>query len=131
MKRPPVRPIRVEETLLPLLRREYQDRGVVFGSLRDRGNPERECVLVAEPQGMATPVSQYVRVRMIVIARRQDGSGDFTEAQHLASDIIQTVTTAGQAGPVISAALDSGPVRQEEDGLVFAYAVLLLQARTQ
>lgn len=131
MKHPPVRPVRVEETLLPLLRREYQDRGVVFGSLRDRGNPERECVLVADPQGMATPVSQYVRVRVSVIVRRLDGSGDFIEAQHLAADIIHTITETGGGGPVISVALDSGPVRQEEDGLVFAYAVLLLQARTQ
>lgn len=130
MRRPPKRPVRVEETLLPFLRMHYADRGIVFGSMWSHGNPDTEVVLVGDPQGSATPVSQWVRVRLSVIVRRSDGSGDFAAAQDLAVDIIDTLTREGQTGPILSLDLDSGPMRQEDDRLIFAYATLLLQVRT-
>jgi hypothetical protein len=130
MRSPVITPPRLEETLLPRLRDVYKNDDIVFGSLRARSNPAKECVLVAEPQGMSTPVSQYVRARVSVIVRRSDGSGDFIAAQHLASDIIRKLTSADLPSPVVSMSLDSGPMRQVDDKLIFVYATLLAQVLT-
>lgn len=62
--RPPVRPRRVEPVLLERLRDRFHD--VEFGTVRNRGNPTRECVLVAVPGQKATPVSQQARLRISV-----------------------------------------------------------------
>ncbi|MCT6899780.1 MAG: hypothetical protein M3Z40_01820 [Bifidobacterium sp.] len=125
---PPARTPRIEATLLPFLRACFP--GVHFGSLRDKGNPLLECVLAGEPQGMATSVSQYVRLRLSVIARREDGTGDFAKAQNLAADIIHAITAGGLPFPIVSAAPSSGPMRQADGPLIFAYAILLLQVST-
>lgn len=125
---PPARTPRIEATLLHFLRACFP--GVHFGSLRDKGNPPLECVLAGEPQGMATPVSQYVRLRLSVIARREDGTGDFAKAQDLAADIIHAITAGGLPFPIVSAAPSSGPMRQADGPLIFAYAILLLQVST-
>lgn len=125
---PPARTPRIETTLLPFLRACFP--GVHFGSLRDKGNPLLECVLAGEPQGMATPVSQYVRLRLSVIARGEDGTGDFAKAQDLAADIIHAITAGGLSFPIVSAAPSSGPMRQADGPLIFAYAILLLQVST-
>ena len=124
---PPACPVRVEETLLPLLRGTHP--GIAFGTIRARDNPAQECVLAGEPQGMATPVSQYVRLRLSVIARREDGTGDFAKAQHLASGIIRTITSQGCITPIVSAQLDAGPMRLADGDAspIYCYAVLLLQ----
>ncbi|AKV55079.1 hypothetical protein BACT_0491 [Bifidobacterium actinocoloniiforme DSM 22766] len=125
---PPVHPVRTEETLLPLLRGEYPD--VSFGSVRNSDDPPRECVLVGDPQGLATPVTQWVRVRLTVIVRRDDGSGDFAAEQHLAADIIRTITMQGCRPPIVSAKLDAGPMRLADGDAspIYCYAVLLMQA---
>jgi hypothetical protein len=125
---PPVHPQRVEPTLLSLLRAEFPD--VEFGSLRSRGNPAKECVIVGEPQGMCTPISQYVRLRVSVIVRLPDSSGDVTGSQRLAGLIISELTSGGATGPVISVGLESGPMRVTDDQLVYAYAILLLTVKT-
>ena len=125
---PPACPVRVEETLLPLLRGTHP--GIAFGTIHARDNPAQECVLAGEPQGMATPVSQYVRLRLSVIARREDGTGDFAKAQNLAADIIHAITAGGLPFPIVSAAPSSGPMRQADGPLIFAYAILLLQVST-
>ena len=124
---PPARTPRIEATLLHFLRACFP--GVHFGSLRDKGNPPLECVLAGEPQGMATPVSQYVRLRLSVIARREDGTGDFAKAQRLASGIIRTITSQGCITPIVSAQLDAGPMRLADGDAypIYCYAVLLLQ----
>lgn len=125
---PPAYPQRVEPTLLKLLRAEFPD--VEFGSLRSRGNPVRECVIVGEPQGMCTPISQYVRLRVSVIVRLPDGSGDVTGSQRLAGQIIGELTSNGATGPVISVNLSSGPMRITDDQLIYSYAILLLTVKT-
>jgi hypothetical protein len=122
---PPVNPVRVESTLLPLLREAYPD--VTVGSLRNVGNPSRECVIVGEPQGMATAISQYVRLRVSVIVRRDDHTGDLPASQRLAGDIIHTLTSQGCVDPIISCELSSGPMRMTDSNLIFSYAILLLQ----
>ena len=126
---PPVRPRRVEPYLLPLLRERFPD--VSFGGVRSRDNPERECVMVAEPQQPATPVSQYVRLRISVWIRRGDGTGDYAAAQRLASLIATYLTGADLPYLVVSIGLDSGPIRlSDEDGVTCAYLVLLLTVST-
>lgn len=127
--RPPVLPRRVEPVLLPLLRDRFPD--VVFGSVRSRANPPLECVLVAEPQQTATPVTQYVRLRVSVWARRDDGTGDIDRACRLAGDIERYLTALWPPRPVVSVEHDSGPIRMsDENDAVCAYLILLLTVET-
>ncbi|NEG96013.1 hypothetical protein GFD17_04405 [Bifidobacterium sp. SMB2] len=126
---PPVRTPRVEPVLLPLLRGRFPD--VRFGGVRARDNPEHECVIVGEPQQPATPVSQYVRLRMSVWERRGDGTGDYAAAQRRAADICAYLTSLSPPYPICSMGLDSGPIRlADEDGTVCAYLILLLTVST-
>lgn len=127
--RPPVRPQRVEPVLLSLLRKRFSN--VVFASMRDRTNPVAECVIVAEPGQQVTPVSQYVRVRVSVWCRRDDGTGDFQAAQELAADIESYLTGLYPPRPVITIEHESGPIRMtDENNTIMAYLVLLLQVET-
>ncbi|PLS30101.1 hypothetical protein Uis1B_2073 [Bifidobacterium margollesii] len=126
---PPSRPPRMEPVLLPLLRERFGDAR--FGTIRDRGNPRLECVIVAEPQQRATPVSQYVRLRVSVWARRDDGTGDIDAAQRLAADIELFLTGLWPPAPIVSIRHESGPVRMGDgDGTLCAYLVLLLTVST-
>jgi hypothetical protein len=127
--RPPVLPRRVEPVILDLLRREHPD--VTFGSLRSPDNPTRECVVVGEPQGPESPVTQYVRLRVSVWVRRDDMTGDIPSAQHLANDVISTITSKGAIDPIVSAELSGGPIRIADDaGPIYMYAIILLAVRT-
>lgn len=120
----PIRPPRVEPVLLSLLRERFPD--VSFSSLRGRDNPTRECVLVADPQQRATPVTQYARVRVSVWVRRDDGTGDIAEAQRLAADIEHALTSTNPPAPLVGIDHESGPIRTTDDqGTLFAYLVLL------
>ena len=115
---PPVRPNRVEPVLLERLRDRFPD--VRFGTVRNRGNPPRECVLVAVPGRKATPVSQQTRLRVSVWVRRDDGTGDIDAAQNLAADIELYLTDH-----------ESGPIRMsDENGCLMAYLTLLLTVET-
>jgi hypothetical protein len=126
---PPVKPRRVEPVILDMLRRERPD--VTFGSLRSPANPTRECVLVGEPQGTQSPVTQYVRLRVSVWVRRDDTTGDIPAAQHLANDIISSITSKGCVDPIVTAELSSGPIRITDDtGPIYMYAIVLLTVRT-
>lgn len=127
--RPPVLLRRVEPVILDLLRREHTD--VTFGSLRSPDNPTRECVVVGEPQGPESPVTQYVRLRVSVWVRRDDMTGDIPAAQHLANDVISTITSKGAIDPIVSAELSGGPIRVADDpGPTYLYATVLLTVRT-
>lgn len=126
---PPVRPPRVEPVLLPLLRERFPD--VSFTSIRDRGNPTRACVIVAEPGQKATPVSQYVRLRVSTWVRRDDGTGDIDAAQNLAADIELYLTGLWPPRPIIGIDHESGPIRMsDENHCLMAYLVLLLTVET-
>ena len=81
---PPTRTPRLERILLNLLRERFPD--VVFGTLRSRNNSESECVIVAEPQQKATPISQYVRVRCSIWVRRDDGTARACQQHRTVSD---------------------------------------------
>lgn len=123
----PFQPVRLEPLLLPVLREALPD--VSCGSLVPRLDPPYESLtLVAEPQNMATPVSQYVRLRLIGRCARQDGTGDFIEAEKTMSQAVRILTGFNEA-PVIGVELESGPVRMADpDGFAYAYAVLLAQS---
>lgn len=126
---PSTRPRRVEPVLLPLLRERFPDIG--FSSIQSRDNPPRECVLIGEPGQTATPVSQYVRLRVSVWARRDDGTGDIDAAQHLAADIESYLTGLHPPRPVVTIGHESGPMRMtDENGCLMAYLVLLLTVET-
>ena len=126
---PSTRPRRVEPVLLPLLRERFHDIG--FSSIQSRDNPPRECVLIGEPGQTATPVSQYVRLRVSVWARRDDGTGDIDAAQHLAADIESYLTGLHPPRPVVTIGHESGPMRMsDENGCLMAYLVLLLTVET-
>ncbi|OSH06202.1 hypothetical protein LMG18897_0302 [Bifidobacterium adolescentis] len=126
---PSTHPRRVEPVLLPLLRERFPDIG--FSSIQSRDNPPRECVLIGEPGQTATPVSQYVRLRVSVWARRDDGTGDIDAAQHLAADIESYLTGLHPPRPVVTIGHESGPMRMsDENGCLMAYLVLLLTVET-
>ena len=126
---PSTRPRRVEPVLLPLLRERFPDIG--FSSIQSRDNQPRECVLIGEPGQTATPVSQYVRLRVSVWARRDDGTGDIDAAQHLAADIESYLTGLHPPRPVVTIGHESGPMRMsDENGCLMAYLVLLLTVET-
>lgn len=126
---PPTRTPRVEPLLLSPLRERFPD--VTFVTMRSRDNPERECVIVAEPQQAATPVSQYIRLRCSIWARRDDGTGDLDAAHRLASDIEWYLTSIWPPEPLIRIEHDSGPVRMtDENGCMYAYLILLIQTAT-
>lgn len=126
---PSTHPRRVEPVLLPLLRERFPDIG--FSSIQSRDNPPRECVLIGEPGQTATPVSQYVRLRVSVWARRDDGTGDIDAAQHLAADIESYLTGLRPPRPVVTIGHESGPMRMsDENGCLMAYLVLLLTVET-
>lgn len=126
---PSTRPRRVEPVLLPLLRERFPDIG--FSSIQSRDNPPRECVLIGEPGQTATPVSQYVRLRVSVWVRRDDGTGDIDAAQHLAADIESYLTGLHPPRPVVTIGHESGPMRMsDENGCLMAYLVLLLTVET-
>lgn len=126
---PPTGTPRVEPVLLSLLRERFPD--VAFSTMRGRNNPERECVVVAEPQQAVTPVSQHIRLRCSVWARRDDGTGDLDEAHRLAASIERHLTSILPPRPIVSIAHDSGPVRMtDENGCNYSYLILLLQAET-
>ena len=122
-------PRRVEPVLLPLLREEFPD--VVFSSIRSRDNPPRECVIIGEPGQKATPGSQYVRLRVSVWVRRDDGAGDIDAAQKLAAGIESYLTGPHPPRPVVTIGHESGPMRMtDENGCLMAYLVLLLTVET-
>ncbi|MCI1984074.1 MAG: hypothetical protein LKJ47_04805 [Bifidobacteriaceae bacterium] len=123
--RPSVTPVRVEHYLLPFLCEAFPE--VTFSTIRSRKEaPSTECVLVGEPQGMASPITQYVRLRMSVYATRADMSGDFQTAQDLAARIAHEILAHGTNAPFVDAELDSGPIRMADDTQIFAYGIILL-----
>lgn len=80
-------------------------------------------------QGMSTPISQYVRLRLSVRCMREDHTGDWDKAARLWADIAREIIGLGTVAPLIDASLESGPVRMtdEDKRLVCAYGVLLLE----
>lgn len=125
----PVTPRRTEPLLLPKLRTLFPD--VTFGSIErsDLEPPFTEATLADSMQGMSTPISQYVRLRLSVRCMREDHTGDWGKAARLWADIAREIIGLGNVAPLISASLESGPVRMtdEDKRLVCAYGVLLLE----
>lgn len=123
--RPVVTPVRVEHYMLPLLRKTFPE--VKFSTIHSRADPlTNECVLVGEPGQLATPISQYVRLRMSVYVTRADGTGDFQSAQELAARIEAEVLKHGTSAPFVDAEHSSGPIRVADGNEIFAYSIALL-----
>ncbi|MCI1637474.1 MAG: hypothetical protein LKI30_05160 [Bifidobacterium crudilactis] len=126
MRRPTVRPIRVESFLLPDLRKAFPD--VVFSTVRSSTEfPYRECVLVAEPGQLVTPITQYVTLRLSVYVVSESGAADWKAAQELAADIESHILSTDYA-KVIDSEHSSGPMRalDDESKILFAYSLVLL-----
>jgi hypothetical protein len=126
MRRPTVRPIRVESFLLHDLRKAFPD--VVFSTVRSSTEfPYRECVLVAEPGQLVTSITQYVTLRLSVYVVSESGAADWKAAQELAADIESHILSTDYA-KVIDSEHSSGPMRSldDESKLLFAYSLVLL-----
>lgn len=126
MRRPSVRPIRVESFLLPDLRKAFP--GVVFSTVRSSTKPPyRECVLVAEPGQLVTSITQYVTLRLSVYVVSESGAADWKAAQELAADIESHILSTDYA-KVIDSEHSSGPMRalDDESKILFAYSLVLL-----
>ena len=125
----PVTPKRTEPLLLPRLRELFPD--VTFDTIErsDLEPPFTEATLADSMQGMSTPISQYVRLRVSVRCVKEDHTGDWDKAARLWSDIAREIIRLGSRAPLVSASLESGPVRMadEDKRLVCAYGVLLLE----
>ena len=91
--------------------------------------PFTEATLADSMQGMSTPISQYVRLRLGVRCMKEDHTGDWDKAARLWASIAREIIRLGTVAPLISASLESGPVRMtdEDKRLVSAYGVLLLE----
>jgi len=121
--RPIITPHRIEPLLLPFLREKFPD--VVFTTVKAAETPSRECLIVAEPQQLASPVSQYVRIRMSTYATTETGY-DFQAAQTLAGQIEAEILQHGTMSPFIDAEHSSGPIRIADENGIFAYSIILM-----
>ena len=125
---PPVEPL-----LLGVLARAFP--GVVFDTANrrfDLGEPYRFVRVNAEPQGMATPVGQYVRLRLAAWAVRADGTGDTSAALALAADVERAICAhAASHTPFVDAEHDSGPIVMDDSEPFCAYSVVLLTVRIE
>ena len=129
MSRPVRLAPRVEPLLLPMLRERFP--GIRFATTQQVFDPPYTFVrLNAEPQGMATPVSQYVRLRVSVVVARHDRTGDWQHAQDVAMSVERAVCEyAARVQPFISAEHDSGPIVLDDSEPKSAYSVVLLMVR--
>ena len=125
----PVTPRRTEPLLLPRLRELFP--AVTFNTIErsDLEPPFTEATLAESMQGMSTPISQYVRLRLGVRCMKEDHTGDWDKAARLWAAIAREIIRLGTVTPLIDASLESGPVRMADEGkrLVCAYGVLLLE----
>lgn len=119
----PVTPVRAGSLLLPLLRERLPD--YTFGTVRRHDDPPVEVTLADSMQGMCTPISQYVRLRVSV----RCGSGGWQKAADIWAQVCAEIIRLGTTAPLNNASLESGPVRMvDEDSLqAYAYGVLLLE----
>ena len=78
----PVTPRRTEPLLLPKLRTLFPD--VTFDTIErsDLEPPFTEATLADSMQGMSTPISQYVRLRLSVRCMREDHRARNRRAAH-------------------------------------------------
>ena len=120
----PVTPVRVDLLLLPALRERFPD--YTFGTVRRHDDPPVEVTLADSMQGMCTPISQYVRLRVSVRCR---GSGGWQKAADIWSQVCAEIIRLGTTAPFNNASLESGPVRTSDENTqqVYAYGVLLLE----
>ena len=125
----PVTTRRTEPLLLPRLRELFPD--VTFNTIErsDLEPPLTEATLADSMQGMSTPISQYVRLRLGVRCMREDHTGDWDKAARMWAAIAREIIRLGKTAPLIDASLESGPVRmtEEDSRLVSAYGVILLE----
>ena len=101
--------------------------GVVVGARLVRLDaPYRQVVLEPVPAGPATPITRWVRLQITAVAITASLQSDWEAAANL-FDQACTAITGRLPGRVVSAAIDSGPVRVPDDNEnLVAYGVLLL-----
>ena len=101
----PITPRRTEPLLLPRLRELFPD--VTFDTIErnDLEPPFTEATLADSMQGMSTPISQAVRLRLSVRCMREDHTGDWDKAARLWAAIAREIIRLGTVAPLISASL--------------------------
>lgn len=119
----------VETVLLPILRETYPTVSFVT-SETELAKPFEQCVVVAEPQGMATQVTQYVRIRLTMRVIQADGTSLWKTARDHLKNIMTTCLTQATTSPFVDMSLESGPIRLVVDNDTCAYAILLASVTT-
>lgn len=116
---------RIEPLLVPRLREMYPEY-VIATAQTTLKPPYTLIVLVGEPQGKQHMLSQYVRIRLSVYCVREDGTGNWQQAQHVSHDIIRAIgSIVQQTLQIFNAELESGPIILGDSEPQFAYSILL------
>lgn len=95
----------------------------------ERSNPYQVLVLRADLQQKVTPISRYCRVGIQGWSVRPDGSADLGDAFDITADAGRRLEELTGNGIVLSAEIESGPVRVADDltRIEFQYLTALLE----
>lgn len=106
---------------------------ITFGHDMPEGDGPK-CLMVVDPGRYPTPVTQSMTLRLTVVKRNPDGSGDWAAACELTRRIHRWLLLHATDHPLCAVEVQSGPLRTHDDrlGCETAYStVLLTVAATQ
>lgn len=122
----------IDAWVLPLLRAAFP--ALTVGNRKPAPGPDLRALVVRSDYGQrVTPLSRYVRlgIQSWVTTSAQEARTDqaFDQARD-AGAFLETLDPDGS--PLLSASVDSGPIRVEdpESGLEYAYTVVLLEVQS-
>lgn len=100
---------------------------VVFGWDMPEGDGPK-CLMVLDAGRYPTPVTQSMTLRLTVVARHADGSGDWAAACAITRRIHRWLLQHATDYPLCAAEVQSGPLRTYDDRLGYetAYSTVLL-----
>lgn len=100
---------------------------VVFGWDMPEGDGPK-CLMVVDPGRYPTPVTQSMTLRLTVVDRHADGSGDWAAACALTRRIHRWLLQHATNHPLCAVEVQSGPLRTYDDRLdcETAYSTVLL-----
>lgn len=95
----------------------------------ERSAPYKVLVLRADLQQKATPISRYCRVGVQGWVVRPDGTADIGDAFDITADLGRRLEELSGDGIVLSAEVESGPVRVADDltRIEYQYLTALLE----
>ncbi len=100
---------------------------VAFGWDMPEGDGPK-CLMVLDPGRYPTPVTQSMTLRLTVVDRHADDSGDWAAAYALTRRIHRWLLAHATDHPLCAAEVQSGPLRTYDDrlGCETAYSTVLL-----